>query len=74
MMYAIYKLTAKAMDEGMTWDDAFDNDEIEIVEEFETMEECEKAWNAGPKRPIVQTWYDDEIYGYGALNPTTYIF
>ena len=66
MMYAIYKLTQKAIDECMDWDEAIGNDEIEIIKEFETLEECEAAWNAG--------WYDDEIYGYGGLLTTTYIF
>ena len=66
MIYAIYKLSQKAIDERMDWDEAFDNDEFEIVEEFDSLEECEKAWDDG--------WYDDELYGRGGLNRTTYIF
>ena len=45
MIYAIYNLIQKAIDECMDWDEAFDNDEIEIVEEFDSLEECEKAWD-----------------------------
>lgn len=66
MIYAIYKVTQNAIDKGMTFEEAVDNDEIEIIEEFDTLEECEAAWNAG--------WYDDEIYGYGGLLRTTYIY
>lgn len=66
MIYAIYKLSQKAIEECMDWDEADANDEFEIVEEFDSLEECEYAWNS--------CLYDEEIYGYGALLRTTYIF
>ena len=66
MIYAIYKMTQKAIDEEMDWDEVFDRCEYEIVEEFDTLEATEKAWNSG--------WYDEEIYGFGGVRRTTYIY
>lgn len=36
----IYKLTAKATENEMSWDEAIFNGEIETVKEFETLEEA----------------------------------
>ena len=40
MAHKVYALTAKAIAENMTWDEAIYNGEIETVKEFETLEEA----------------------------------
>lgn len=66
MIYAIYKMTQKAIDEEMDWEEVFDKSEYEIVEKFETLEDAEKAWDSG--------WYDEDTYGVGGIRRTTYIY
>ena len=39
-MYRIYELTDEAKKQGINWDEAIYNGEIQTVEEFETKEEA----------------------------------
>lgn len=40
MTHRIYKMTDKAADGGMDWDTAIYNNEIETVEEFDSIDEA----------------------------------
>ena len=40
MTHRIYKMTDKAADGGMTWDEAIYNGEIETVNEFDSIEDA----------------------------------
>lgn len=40
MAHRIYRMTENAWNEGMIWDDAINNGELETVAEFETIEEA----------------------------------
>ena len=54
-MTTIYKATQEAIENGWDWDTIFANNAIEAVDEFETLEEAEEAFeNDG---------YDPDIYG-----------
>lgn len=44
--WRIYRMTAEAWNACKTWDDALANNDIETVEEFDTLEEAEKAYKA----------------------------
>lgn len=52
-MSRIYKLTEKAIENEMTWDEAIYNGEIETVKEFDTLEEALKEYGE----------YDEDLYG-----------
>ena len=54
-MHRIFKLTEKAIENCMEWDDAIKAGEIETVEEFETIEEAIQAFEDGG--------YDPDLYG-----------
>lgn len=49
MMYVIEKITEEAAEKYNNWDDVLADEEnnTEIVEEFETLEECMERWNDG---------------------------
>ena len=54
-MTTIYKANQEAIENGWDWDTIFANNAIEAVDEFETLEEAEEAFeNDG---------YDPDIYG-----------
>lgn len=55
MMHRIYKMTEKAIEEGLGWDDAIWLGEIETVEEFEGYEDAVEAFEEGG--------YDTDFYG-----------
>lgn len=57
MTNRIYKLTQKAIENEMDWDEAIYDGEIETVEEFEDYEEAVKAFEDGG--------YDPDLYGVG---------
>ena len=40
MTHRIFKMTEKAIENGMDWDEAIYNGEIETVKEFDTIEEA----------------------------------
>lgn len=40
MTHRVYKMTENAWNNGMDWDTAIYNDEIETVEEFDSIEEA----------------------------------
>lgn len=54
-MSRIFTLTKKAIEEGMNWDEAIYEGEIETVKEFETLEETLKEYENGD--------YPEELYG-----------
>lgn len=60
--YVIEKITDEAAEKYNNWDDVLMDEEnnTEIVAEFETMEECEAAWNEG--------CYDTDMYCIGIRN------
>ena len=55
MAHRIFKMTEKAIENGMNWDEAIYNGEIETVEEFDTYEEAVKAFE--------ERYVDEERYG-----------
>lgn len=58
----IVRITEEAAEKFNNWDDVLMDEEnnTEIVAEFETMEECEAAWNDGN--------YDTDMYCIGIRN------
>ena len=54
-MSIIYKANQKAIEEGWDWDTIFATGQIEMVAEFETLEEAEEAYENGG--------YDPDLYG-----------
>ena len=54
-MYRIYELTDEAKKQGMNWDEAIYNGEIQTVEEFETKEEALQAYE--------EEYNDPDLYG-----------
>lgn len=56
-MAAIFTLSDYAKSHCMTWDEAFEFGEFEIVKEFGTFEEACDAFDAGN--------YDPDLYGVG---------
>ena len=54
-MYRIYELTDEAKKQGMDWDEAIYNGEIQTVEEFETKEEALQAYE--------EEYNDPDLYG-----------
>jgi len=52
-MNRIYKLTEKAIESKMDWDQVINENEIETVKEFETLEEALKEYKN----------YDSDFYG-----------
>lgn len=43
-MWKVYRLTDEAWDNEMSWDDAFEAGEIEVVEEYDTEAEALAAY------------------------------
>lgn len=56
MMHRIYKMTDKAVDSNMTWDEAIYNGEIETVEEYDSIESALEAFEN-------EFGGNDEMYG-----------
>lgn len=54
-MHRIYELTDEAKKQGMGWDEAIYNDEIQTVEEFETLEEALEVFEV--------EYCDSDLYG-----------
>lgn len=54
-MHRIYELTDEAKKQGMDWDEAIYNGEIQTVEEFETKEEALQAYE--------EEYNDPDLYG-----------
>lgn len=54
-MHRIYELTDEAKKQGMDWDEAIYNGEIQTVEEFETKEEALQAYE--------EDYNDPDLYG-----------
>lgn len=54
-MYRVFELTDKAKKQGMDWDEAIYNGEIQTVEEFETKEEALQACE--------ERYQDPDLYG-----------
>lgn len=57
MEHGIFTLSEKAYNEGMDWDKAIYENEIEIVEEFEDYEKAVEAFENGG--------YDPDLYIVG---------
>lgn len=55
MTHRIFKVTENAIANGMDWDEAIENGEIETVEEFDSYEEAVKAFE--------DRYPDDQVYG-----------
>ena len=55
MTHRIFKVTDKAIENNMDWDEAIYNGEIETVEEFDSYEEAVKAFE--------DRYADDQVYG-----------
>ena len=55
MTHRVFKVTDKAIENGMDWDEAIYNGEIETVEEFDSYEEAVKAFE--------DRYNDDQVYG-----------
>lgn len=55
MEHRIFTLSEKAYKEGMDWDKAIYENEIETVEEFDSYEEAVEAFENGG--------YDSDLYG-----------
>lgn len=55
MAHRIFKVTDKAIENNMDWDEAIENGEIETVEEFDSYDEAVKAYE--------DRYNDDQIYG-----------
>ena len=55
MTYRIYKVTEKAMEKRMNWDEIIPNNEIKTVKEFNSYEEAVTAFENGS--------YDEDFYG-----------
>lgn len=55
MTHRVYKVTDKAMEQGMNWDEAIYSGEIETVEEFDSYEEAVAAFE--------DRYSDPDIYG-----------
>lgn len=53
--HRIFKVTERAIENNMNWDEAIANDEIETVEEFESYDEAVKAYE--------DRYNDEECYG-----------
>lgn len=60
--YVIEKITDEASEKFNNWDDVLMDEEsnTEIIAEYETMEECETAWNDGN--------YNSDMYCIGIRN------
>lgn len=54
-MIRIYELTDEAKKQGMDWDEAIYNGEIQTVKEFETQEEAMQAYE--------EDYNDMDLYG-----------
>ena len=54
-MTMIYKANAEAIEKEWDWDTIFENNAIDIVEEFDTVEDALKAFDGGG--------YDEDLYG-----------
>lgn len=55
MNHRIFTLTYEAKQNGLTWDEAIYEGEIETVEEFETYDEAVKAFE--------ESYNDPDLYG-----------
>ena len=55
MTHRIFKMTEKAIENGMDWDEAIYNGEIETVEEFDSYEEALKGYE--------DRYNDEQVYG-----------
>lgn len=57
-MAKIFKLSQKAMDNGMSWDEAIYNNEIDTIEDgFESIWEAQEEFD--------RRGYDTDFYGVG---------
>ena len=54
-MAMIYKANAESIENGWDWDTTFTNNAIDIVEEFDSVEDAVKAFN--------EAGYDKDLYG-----------
>ena len=55
MTHRIFTVTEKAIENGMDWDEAIENGEIETVEEFDSYEEAVEAFE--------ERYVDEQVYG-----------
>lgn len=55
MTHRIFKVTDKAIENNMDWDEAIENGEIETVEEFDSYEEAVEAFE--------DRYVDEQVYG-----------
>jgi hypothetical protein len=55
MAHRVYELTDEAKKQGMNWDEAIYNGEIQTVEEFETLDEALEAYE--------NEYCDPDLYG-----------
>ena len=55
MTHRIFTVTEKAIENGMDWDGAIENGEIETVEEFDSYEEAVEAFE--------ERYVDEQVYG-----------